>query len=132
MYSANLNTIDEGDLAKTRRKYEIGPTFFEVVQKMPIQQGVPSDCVAALLDRPRIHASRLILSSGGSRLKAFETEMRSFHCEFKNPTLSYRLCQYVVVGAGTLLLPSQQFYKMRNWYARGNLGDVREEFARSR
>lgn len=99
---------------------------------MLIQQGVTSDCVAALLDRPRIHASRLILSSVGSRLKAFETKMRSFHCEFKNPTLSYRLCQYVVVGAGTLFLPSQRFYKMRNWYARGNLGDVREEFARSR
>lgn len=132
VHSANLNAIDEGDVAKTRRKYEIGAAMFEIVQQMLVRQGVPSECVAALLDRPRVHASRIILSSGGSRLKAFETEMRSFHCEYKNPTLSYRLFKYVVVGAATLLLPPQQFYKMRNWYARRNLARVREEFARSR
>ena len=133
VHSANLNAIDERDLAKTRRKYEIGAAMFEIVEKMLIKQGVPSECISALLDRRKVYASRIMLSAfGGSRLKAFETEMRAFHCEHKNPTLGYRLFKYTVVGGASLLLPPRKFHKMRAWYTQHNLRRVREKFAKSR
>jgi glycosyltransferase involved in cell wall biosynthesis len=133
VHSGNLNAVDERDLVKTRRKYKIGAAMFEIVEEMLLKQGVAAENVAALLDRPKVHASRMILGSfGGSRLKAFETEMRSFRSEYKNPTLSYRLFKYVVVGAASLLFPPKQFYKIRDWYTQHDLRRVRDQLAKSR
>jgi hypothetical protein len=57
--------------------------------------------------------------------------MRSFHSEFENPTMAYRLFKYLVVGLATLLLPPRLFYSVRRWYARENLAHFREQFART-
>jgi hypothetical protein len=35
-----------------------------------------------------------------------------------------------VVGAATMLMPPEQFYEMRNWYAKRELGRYRERIAR--
>lgn len=133
VHSSNLNAIDERDMAKMRRKFEMGAAMYEIVERMLIRQGVASECLAAFLDPSWIQVNRTILRCfGGSRLRTFDTEIRSFRSEYRNPTLSYRLFKYAVVGAATLLLPPRTFYKVRDWYGQRNLGRLREQFARSR
>jgi glycosyltransferase involved in cell wall biosynthesis len=127
LHSNNLNAVDEQDMGKIRRKFEMGARMFEAVQSMLIRLGVASDCVAALLDQPWIYVNRSLLRSfGGSRWRTFETEMRAFHSEFKNPTMSYEVFKYLFVGAATLLLSPPNFYRMRDWYGQKNLGRLRE------
>jgi glycosyltransferase involved in cell wall biosynthesis len=122
-HSSNLNAVDEQDMAKMRRKLEMGAVMADVSYSILMRMGVPSECVAELLDPLFIYANRTLLSSfGGSRLKAFRTEMRIFHSEFKNPRIGYLLYKYLIVGGATLLLPPRKFYELRDWYAQENLG----------
>jgi glycosyltransferase involved in cell wall biosynthesis len=133
VHAANLNAIDERDSTKMRRKYEMGAAMYEIVQEKLVQQGVRSDCVAALLDPPWVYVNRAILRSfGGSRLRTFETEMRNFRYHYQHPSLSYRLFKYVVVGAATLLLPPRRFYAMWDWYGRQIVARFPEPLRRSR
>jgi len=46
---------------------------------------------------------------GGTRLETFQTELRCFHRETKNPRISYRLFKYLFVGLATLLLIPHAF-----------------------
>jgi|SRR5579862_360546 len=130
-HSDNLFAVDPKNAAKGRRSSEMNETMFALLAPMLIRAGVRPDVVYAFVDPCWIHYSRANLSAfGGSRLKAFRTEMRSFHSEFKNPSFPYLLFKYLVVGTATLLLPPRRFYRMRNWYTEKNLVRVREQIAR--
>jgi len=130
-HSDNLFSVDPKNAEKQRRSSEINEKMFELLAPMLIRAGVRADVVSAFVDPPWIHYIRANLAaSGGSRLKAFRTEMRSFHSEFKNPSFLYLLFKYLFVGTATLLLPARNFYKARNWYTEKNLARVREQIAR--
>jgi hypothetical protein len=94
-----------------------------------IQLGVPREKVIALLYPNWIAVKRYSLGTfGGSRVKAFRTEMEAFHSEFPNAGLGYRFFKYAIVGGTTLLLPPQWFYHMRGMYAKQELGRLRDHF----
>ena len=65
-------------------------------------------------------------------MRTLKTEMRAFRMDNSNPGLMYWLFKCLFVGSATLALPSQQFYRARQWYGNKNLGRFREQFARSR
>jgi hypothetical protein len=97
-----------------------------------LRLGVREECAAALLEPNWLFINRQSLSTyGGSRLKTFRTEMRSFRAYYKNPTLRYKLFKYLVMGPATLLLPPRTFYKFRAWYGQRNLGRFRNWFVRT-
>jgi glycosyltransferase involved in cell wall biosynthesis len=126
-HAENLFAVDPKNAAKRRRGSEMNEAMFELLGPMLVRAGVPPDVVSAFVDPSWVFYSRSNLSAfGGSRLKTFRTEMRSFHSEFKNPTLLYLIFKYFVVGTATFLFPPRSFYRMRNWYGR-----VREHFAAS-
>ena len=126
----NLDAIDQKDVAKLRRKFEMIDAMYGVVYPMLLRMGVPKECVSVLLDEAWVAVSRHVLRSyGGNRTRAFQTEMRHFRCTCKNPSLIYSLFKYCVVGAATLTIPPRQFYRLREWYGRQNLGRLREYFA---
>ena len=130
-HSDNLFAVDPKNVAKNRRRSEMNETMFELLAPMLIRAGVRPDVVSAFVDPSWVFYSRSNLAAfGGSRLKAFRTEMRSFHSEFKNPSFLYLLFKYFVVGTATLLLPARNFYRARNWYTEKNLARVREHIAR--
>lgn len=127
----NLFAVDSEDETKMRRKYEMIDLTFGLLYPMLIRLGVDEECISALLDPHWVYINSLSLSRfGGSRLKTFRTEMRSFRMTYKNPSAGYRCFKYLVVGAATLLLPSRLFYKLRDWYAKGELGRYRERLVR--
>jgi hypothetical protein len=122
--------VDPKNAEKRRRSSEMNEAMFELLAPMLIRAGVRADVASAFVDPPWIHYIRANLSaSGGSRLKTFRTEMRSFHSEFKNPSLPYLLFKYLVVGTATLLLPPRSFYRARDWYTEKQIASVREHVA---
>jgi glycosyltransferase involved in cell wall biosynthesis len=133
VHSNNLvGGIDQNDGIRLRRKYEMGDEMFGVLYPMLLRMGVPRDSVSALLDEQWVHLTRHLLSVyGGSRIKAFQTEMRHFHYTCKDPSLAYCLFKYAVVGAATFAIRPRTFYRLREWYGRQNLGRLREYFATS-
>jgi glycosyltransferase involved in cell wall biosynthesis len=133
VHSNNLvGGVDQDDGIRLRRKYEMGDEMFEVLYPLLLRMGVPRDSVSALLDEQWVHLTRHMLSVyGGSRVKAFQTEMRHFRYTCKDPGLAYRLFKYAVVGAATFAIGPRTFYRLRDWYGRQNLGRLREYFATS-
>ena len=130
-HAQNLYAIDAKDVARLRRKYAMTELVHGRVYGMLIEMGVSPESAAALLSGTRLEATRWRLHKfGGKRREAFETEMQAFRESVKNPSAAYRAFKYVVVGAATLLMPPQQFYEMRNWYAKRELGRYRERIAR--
>ena len=131
-HADNLYAVDESNMAKVCRKYQLVETSMELLEAQLIRLDVPSESIDVLLsplwnDVIRFNLSRF----GGSRLKAFRTEMRSFRSDFKNPSLGYLLFKYFVVGPATLLLPPRRFYQARDWYAQRNLGRYREQLCKT-
>ena len=131
-HSTNLHAFAPEDTIKLRRRLDMNELAFEQSLPMLIRIGVRPDCARALVWPPWIHISRQNLATfGGNPLKAFRTEMRSFHSDFENPSLTYRLFKYLIVAPAALLMPPRRFYKMREWYAQRNLIPVRERLAKS-
>ena len=128
-HSDNLDAVDPKNTAKLRRKCEMNERMFQLLERQLVRLDVPSESIAALLYPPWTDAIRLNLRTcGGSRLRAFKTEMQSFRSEVKNPTMGYLLFKYGIVGPATLLLPPRRFYQARDWYAKRNLRRFREGF----
>lgn len=132
IHSNNLDAVEQKDIAKFRRKYEMLQALYDVLYAMLLRMDVPQECVSALLDDSRVSISRHILGLyGGSRIKAFQTEMRHFRCVYKDPSFGRSLFQYAVVAPATLSVPPRQFYKLRDWYARKNLARLFGYFGES-
>ncbi len=126
-HAQNLYAIDPKDATKLRRKYEMTELAFAGVCRRLIELGVREECVSMLLCEPWVEVRRARLSRfGGDRLETFRTEMQAFHASFTNPSVGYRLFKYLVVGAGTMILPPRQFYGVRQWYAKRHLGRYRD------
>jgi hypothetical protein len=130
LHSTNLCSVESNDTAKMSRRVQMTELAFELVFPLVLRLGV-SPRVARVLVNPlwMVEVNRYSLAVfGGSRLKAFRTEMRCIKLLSKT-SLMYRLFKYFVVVPATLLLPSRRFYKMRHWYYQHNLKRFREQFA---
>jgi glycosyltransferase involved in cell wall biosynthesis len=130
LHSDNLYAFDSEDVAKLRRKYEMDDRMCRVLWPMLLRLGVREECVAALLEPMWLWVNRYSLRKyGGSRLRTFRAEMQYFRAKHKNPSVAYKLFKWLVVGPATLLLPAQRYYKLQDWYAAHNLGQIRERLA---
>jgi len=127
LHGNNLYASASKDMDKLRRRYEMDDVMLSLLWPLLLRLGVPEECASTLLDPFWIWVNRNSLSTfGGSRLKTFRTEMRCFKFHAKNPTLSYRLFKYLLTGSAALLLPPRQFYKLSGWYAKRDLGRLRD------
>jgi len=126
-HAQNLYAIDPKDTSSLRRRYEMTELAYRGVSQRLIELGVRKECVSMLFSEAWVAVKRERLSRfGGDRLEAFRTEMQAFHASFTNPSAGYRLFKYLVVGAGTMILPPRQFYGIRQWYAKRHLGRYRD------
>jgi glycosyltransferase involved in cell wall biosynthesis len=131
-HTTNLHVNAGASLEKLRRNFEIKELMYGEIEALLRRLGVRDDCIAALLYFIWAQDSRQGLRVfGGRRLHALRTEMRSFRAAHPNPTITYRLFKYLVVGGGTLVLSPQTFYRFREWYARRNLGRLRSSIIKS-
>lgn len=126
IHSDNLFAIDQVDVGKLRRRYEMVDATYSVLRPMLLRLGVPEECVSAFVDEAWIGQNRFcLLNFGGSRLKTLRTEMRYFHWRYKEATVAYRVFSYLVLGSASVLLPPRRFYELYGWYGRKNLGRLR-------
>jgi glycosyltransferase involved in cell wall biosynthesis len=126
-HASNLHAVDAATQAKMRKRFEMGCLMLEQIEPILIRLGVSSDSLRAAFYPSWLEFSRSGLrTSGGSRLRAFQTEMRFFRMEHQNPTVGYLMFKYLAVGTATLLLPPRHFYQLRDWYGRQNLGRFRD------
>jgi glycosyltransferase involved in cell wall biosynthesis len=130
-HSENLCAGADQSAIKARQRYEIYKVIFDVLKPLLPRLGVPSESATALLSSWTEVSRSYLKEFGGSRTESFRTEMGAAR-ETVGASFQYRLFKYFVVGGATLLLPPRQFYRVRDWYARRNLGAVREQFARGR
>jgi glycosyltransferase involved in cell wall biosynthesis len=132
LHANNLYSGDSGDMVKLRRRYEMDDAMCGVLWPMLLGLGVREECVSALLDPFWVLANRESLSRfGGSPLKTYRTEMRAFHADYKDPSIAYLLFKFLVMGPATLMLPPRLFYKLRAWYAKQDLGRIRNRVCRA-
>jgi len=133
VHSRNLYAVDAKNREQLRRKSEMDEAMYEVLYPLLYRLGVSPESVSGLLDHGATETTRFRLQTfGGSRLETLRTEMRVFRSGFRQAGIGYRLFKYLLVGGATLLVSPQHFYQARDWYARRNLGRVRELFFKSR
>lgn len=125
LHSDNLSQFKTDDPAKLRRKYEIVACYLEMIPRRLTEAGVSQKIIDVLLEGARADTERHELRTvGGSRLRTFRAQMKSFHSEYKNPTLGYVLFKRLVAAAA-LVLPARRFYQLHDWYGRRNLKRLR-------
>jgi len=126
-HAENLYAVETGNTDKLRRRYAMTELVYEMVYTKLLELGVSKQAASALVHGFCFNARRWRLGTyGGDRREVFRTEMDSFHEEFENASISYRLFKYLCVAPATLSLPPKTFYRLRNWYAERQLGRHRE------
>lgn len=131
-HATNLFSLKPQNKAGLRRKWAMAWRAFDELGPILTRLGGKPDCVSAFL-----HSWAEVIRSesrreGGHRFNTFQTELRLFQIEHGSPRIPYKIFKYLFVGGATLLLSPNQFYAARDWYARGNLGRVRERLLGSR
>jgi hypothetical protein len=125
-HGENLWAVDAGDREKLRRRWDMADLVYERLTAMLLTRGVARESVTRLIDPSWVEIRRLMLKKfGGSPLRTFQTEMKAFHGDVKNPGVGYRMFKYVFAGVPMLMLPPRLFYRLRDWYGRENLGRLR-------
>jgi glycosyltransferase involved in cell wall biosynthesis len=130
-HSENLFARGAADAQKLRRTSDTLAFLLEYLPKRLSEFGVPEDRITSLLEPDRLELARLeLLFAASGRWKSFQTEVRDFKSAYRNVSPGYFLFK-AFVGAMALALPVRRFYQLRGWYARNNLGRVRNSFAKA-
>ncbi|MGH9718176.1 MAG: glycosyltransferase family 2 protein [Candidatus Acidiferrales bacterium] len=119
-HSNNLIAVNaKADAQRMRRRQEMLERTFQLMEPLLLRFGVSHASIAALLYPDWVQTSRSRLHDfGGTRKDTLRTELRSFHAQYSNPSLGYRLFKYVLVGVLGSVLTPRQFYTLWNWYGR--------------
>jgi glycosyltransferase involved in cell wall biosynthesis len=132
-HGTNLWAIDAGNREKLRRRCEMTELVYERLYGMLLERGVEREKVARLIGPSWVEVRRLMLRTfGGSPLRTLQTEMKAFESEAQGASWGYRAFKYGVTGAAMLMMPPRMFYRMRDWYARQNLGRLRSRVVKAR
>jgi hypothetical protein len=92
--------------------------------------GIPLEIEVPLLANLRLQASRLRLQlMGGSRREVLELERATNDFFNRNAPVGYRIFKQLALLL-TLVLPSKQFFRLKNWYSKSELRRVRKWLAK--
>ncbi len=132
IHSENLYAARTLEEPGARRNFEMADAMFDASETMLKGMGIKQECISAVLDESWVASNREMLRRfGGKRGRTFQTEMRQFRHEHRDPSLAYSLYKYLVVGAAAFVLPPRAFYAARSWYGRQSIGRVREQIVKS-
>lgn len=88
--------------------------------------GIPPEIEALLLSNLRLQTDRLRLQlEGGSRWEVLQLERATNDSFARRAPLGYRIFKMIALLL-TLVLPSKQFFRLKNWYAESGLRRVRQ------
>ena len=126
LHSANLYASNSLDNERLRRRHNLLCNLLEHLPARLSRLGLSDDIIAATLDSDRMDAARLgLVLDGGSPWQTFCIERSAFHNAYRNPDIGYRVFKCLVLLLA-LLTPPKTFYHLQRWYAKHNLGRIRQ------
>jgi hypothetical protein len=132
-HESNLDLIAEADAAKANRRDGMHFRMYVAAERNLLRLGAGRDSVAALIYPELVRLGRAMVSERrAGRMVNYKTEMCAFELEHRDPSPAYRFFKRFGVGAALMLLPPTAFFTAKHWYARKQLGRVREKLIRSR
>jgi len=125
LHPGNLFYFRGADSTKLRRKYAAMACLVRELPQRLSALGVSPDIVEAVVEPVWAEAERLGLTlDGGKPWQTFRVERKDFQLAYKDAGYGYRLFKAAVLGL-TLVLPPQQFYRLKEWYAAKGLRRLR-------
>jgi Glycosyl transferase family 2 len=125
-HGANMYMLSTQSERGVRRLYS---SLACLVQNLPIKMkalGIPPEIEAPLLAELRLQTEQLRLRlQGGSRMEVFQSERAANDFFIGEAPLGYLIFKQIALLL-TLMLPSKQFYRLKNWYAESGLRRVRK------
>ena len=125
LHSANLYASETSDETRLRRRYQLQRSLTEHLPLRLRNFGISEDTIQATLESDFTDRDRLgLMLNGGSPWETFRVERLIFKSSYGKSTIGYIAFKYAVLLV-TLILPPRTFYKLRRWYTRKNLRDLR-------
>jgi len=129
LHEGNLFQVSSGDRASLGRKHEVLVSLAEVLGRRFDLEGVASDTTTAVIESIEAEADVLGLAlHGGSRLKKFRVELRSYRIMHEKSSRMRRFLKFVTL-LPVLILPQKQGNSYRRWLASSSAyRDFRRKF----
>jgi glycosyltransferase involved in cell wall biosynthesis len=125
LHASNLYASSSPEKSVLWTRYSLLSGLLTHLAPRLLSLGVPAATVDEFFSASRQDADRLRLKlQGGKRAETFRVERAAFRLAYRNPDFGYRLFNSFVLFL-TLLLPPRTFYRLRDWYARKNIGRAR-------
>jgi glycosyltransferase involved in cell wall biosynthesis len=125
LHSANLYASEANDETRLRRKYQLQRSLTEYLPPRLRSLGISEDVIHATLESDFTDRDRLnLMLNGGSPRDTFRVERLIFKNSYTKSSIGYIVFKYATLLI-TLVLPPQTFYKLRRWYTRKNLRELR-------
>ena len=126
LHADNLFQFRTGDGTKVRRKRDVMSCLARELPQRLALLGVRRDVIDAVVKPVWIDAERLRLTCGGGNpWDTFRVERAAYATAYRKTSLAYRAFKWLVL-LSTLLMPPQQFYRAKNWYAAKGLRRLRK------
>lgn len=130
LHAGNLFASRSPENGRLRTRYALICSHLEHLPSRLVKLGVPEETVNALLECDRVDTERLrLVFEGGKPWETFRVERAAYRIACRDASIGYRMFTYFVLML-TLLMPTRIFYRLRAWYASGNLRRFRERIAR--
>ena len=126
LHNGNMYMLSGGSEKGLRRLHNSLACLVEHFPPKMRALGIPPEIEAQLLANLRLQTDRLRLQLvGGSRWEVLRLERTTNDIFTRRAPLGYRIFKQIALLL-TLVLPSAQFFRLKNWYAERRLSRVRE------
>ena len=117
LHEGNLFQVSSGNRAALERKHEVLVSLAELLRRRFQQEKIAPEITNAVAESIEAEAEILGLAlHGGSRLKKFQAELRSYRIMHANVSWLRRWLKFVV-SLPVLILPEKQSDSYRRWLA---------------
>jgi hypothetical protein len=119
------NLVATTEPAKMRRRQEMQALVLEKLIPHFSILGLPQEVTQALIAPDLVDAERLKLGrSGSTRWRTFRVERAAYRLAYRDVGFAYFLFKGLVLSLA-LMIPSQRFYQLKQWYADKNMRRIR-------
>jgi glycosyltransferase involved in cell wall biosynthesis len=124
-HEGNLFMVQKGDEHGLRRKYESLASLLQDLPQRMKRLGTSQEIIDALLAPLAVEVGmhRLQLQ-GGSRWEMLRAERAAYCLSYRETPIGYRIFKYLAFGL-TLLVPPQQFFRLKQWYTTTGFRNLR-------
>ena len=125
LHDQNQYQFRESDSRRMHRKMKALASLEDALRVRLASAGISASAAQIIVEPIRILATRMkLVLDGGMPWETYRIERADFRLAYRQTSLAYRAWKEAVL-AFTLCLPPRWFYRLRDWYAEGNLRRIR-------